>query len=49
MALYPDDLFKLSRYLSPSIDISPDMMAKIIKENSQVLHGSMYQPLTKDK
>ena len=34
MALYPDDYFKLGRYLIPSIDIGPALMAKIIKENN---------------
>ena len=29
MALYPDDHFKLGRYLGPSINIGPAMMAKI--------------------
>ena len=41
-AAYPNDQFRLSRNLGPSIDISPALMAKIIKENGQVLCRSMY-------
>ena len=41
-APYPNDHFKLGRYLGQSIDIGPILMAKIIKENGQVLHWSMY-------
>ena len=38
----PDDLFRLGRYLGPCVDISPARMAKIVEENGQVLHKSMY-------
>ena len=33
MAPYPDDYFKLGKYLVLSVDIGPALMAKIIKEN----------------
>ena len=46
MAVYPDDHFRLGKYLGPSIDIGPALMAKIIKENGQVLQRFMYQALT---
>jgi hypothetical protein len=39
----------VDRYLGPSIDIGPALMAKIIKENGQVLHGSIYQALSPDE
>ena len=39
-AAYPNDHFRLGRYLGPSIDIGPALMVKIIKQNSQVLHRS---------
>ena len=45
---YPNDHFRLGRYLGPSIDIGPALMAMIIKKSSQVLHRSMYQTLTQD-
>ena len=32
-----------------SIDIGPALMAKIIKENSQVLHRSTYQALAQEE
>ena len=44
MAPYPDDHFRLGRY-----HIGPWMMAKIIKQNSQVFHRSMYQALTQEE
>ena len=47
--LYLDDHFKVGSYLGTSIYIGPVMMAKIIKENGQVLHWSMYQELTQDE
>ena len=46
MASYPDDRFRLDRYLGCGIDKVPTMMAKIIKEKYQVLLRSMYQALT---
>ena len=48
-ALYSDDHFKLGRCLGLSINIGPAMTAKIIKENYQVFHRSMYQALTKEE
>ena len=49
MALYSDDHFKLGRYLGPSTDLGPALMAKIIKENGQILHRFMYQALTQEE
>ena len=37
-AAYPNDHFRLDRYLGLSLDIGPALMVKIIKENSLVLH-----------
>ena len=48
MVPYPDDNFKLGRYLGPSIDISPALMAKIIKENGEVFYWSIYGALTQE-
>ena len=48
-APYWNDDFKLDRYLGPSIDIGPAVRAKIIEENGQVLHRSMYPALTKEE
>ena len=39
-------MLKLGHYLRPSIDIGPAMTAKVLIENRQVLHISMYRPLT---
>ena len=41
-------MLKLGHYFGPSIDVSPAMMAKILTENGQVLHTSMYRLLTPD-
>ena len=46
---YSDDHFKLERYLCLGIDIGPTLTEKIIKENSQILHWSIYQPLTQEE
>ena len=35
---YLDDNFKLEKYQGRSIDIGPDMTAKIVKANGCVLH-----------
>ena len=48
-APFPDDALKLGCYLGPSIDVGPAMTAKILMKNGQVLHRSMYQPLTQDE
>ena len=48
-APYPHDHFKLGRYLGLSIDIGPALMAKIIKENGQILQRSKYQALTQEE
>ena len=49
IAPYPDDHFKLGRYLGPNIDIGAAMVVKIIKGNGQVLHRSTYWALTKEE
>ena len=41
-------MLKLDCYLGPSIDVGPTVTAKIVNENGQVLHRSMYQPLIPD-
>ena len=46
---YPNDHFRLGRYLSLIIDIGPALMAEIIKENGQVIHRSTYQAQTQDE
>ena len=48
-APYPSNHFTLGRYLGPSIDIVSVLTAKIIKENGQVLHTSMYQALIQEE
>ena len=48
-APYFNDHFRLGRYLCPSLDIGPTLMAKIIKENCKVLHRSMYWALTQEE
>ena len=42
-------MLKLGYYLWAGIDIGPAMTAKIITENGQVLHKSIYRPLTPDE
>ena len=48
-APYPNDHFRLGRYLGSSIDIGPALMAKITEENGHVLHRSLYQVLTQEE
>ena len=48
MTPYPDALFRLGKYLGLSIDIGP-VMVKIIEENGQGFHQSMYQALTQEE
>ena len=48
-AQYLYDHFKLGRYLGPSIDVGPTMVAKIFTRNGQVLHHSTYQTLAKEE
>ena len=38
MALYLDDYFTLGRYLEPSIDVDPIMIAMTSKVNDQAVH-----------
>ena len=45
-APYPNDHFRLGRYLGLGINVSPFLITKIINENGQVLHRSKYQALT---
>ena len=49
MIAYPNDHFRLGRCLGQDISIDPALMAKIIKQNGQVLRKSMYQALTQDE
>ena len=49
MAPYPNNHFRLGRYLGPSIDIGPALMAKIMKENVQVLQRSIYLALSQEE
>ena len=46
---YPDDVLKLGHYLGPRIDVGPAMIAKILTQNGQVSHRSMYRLLTPDE
>ena len=48
-ALYPNDHFRLDGYQSLNWDIGPVLMAKIIRENSQVPCRSTYQALTQEE
>ena len=48
-AQYPESKEKLGRWLGPSIDIGPAMMAKVLKPNGQLLHVSTYRPLSDDE
>ena len=47
---YPisNDMWKSGHYLGLSIMICPAMTGKILTENGQVLHRSMYRPFTPD-
>ena len=47
--MYPNDHFRLGRYLGPSIDIVPALMVKIIKQNGHVLHRFTYHALAQDE
>ena len=49
MAWNLDDYSKLKRYLDTNIDICFAMIAKIVKENGQVLHRSTYQAQSQDE
>ena len=46
---YPNDHFRLGRYLDLSIDIGPALTMKVIKNNGQVVHRSTYHALTQDE
>ena len=46
---YPNDHFRLGRYLGLSVHIGPALMVKMIKENGRVLHRSMYQTPTQEE
>jgi hypothetical protein len=43
---FPGDKLVHGRYLGPSIDVGPTMMAKILKANGVVVHRSTYRSLT---
>ena len=42
----PEDKYYSRRYLGPAIDIVPDLTAKILKMNGEVIHQSTYCLLT---
>ena len=42
-------MLKLGCYLGPSIDIGSAMTTKILAENVQLHHRSIYRPLTSDE
>ena len=44
-APFPDTKYTLGRYLGPSIDVGPAMMAKMLKANGQILHRTTYHAL----
>ena len=48
-AAYPNDHFRLGRYLGLSMNVGPVLKAKIIKKNCPVLHRSTYWELTQDE
>ena len=43
---YPDDNLVLGQYLGPTLDVGPDMCAKILKNNGKVLPRSTLRILT---
>ena len=48
-APYSKEYFKLGRYLGPSIDVGPFLMAKFIKKVGQVFHRSTYKAPTQEE
>ena len=46
---YPGENPVLGRYLEPAIDVSPEMTAKIMKENGEVVYCLTYRGLKEDK
>ena len=49
VVVYPEDNLVLGRYLGPSTDIRPAMMAKILKSNGQYVHRTTLRGLTDEK
>ena len=45
MVLFIEDNMVLGRYLVTNIDVGPDMTAKILKSNGEVVHWSTYGAL----
>ncbi len=43
---FPEDLLVLTKYLGLSINVGPAMTAKILTPMGNVVHCSMYRPLT---
>ncbi len=43
---FPEDPLVLGKYLGPSIDVGPEMTAKILTPTGEVVHCSTYKPLT---
>ena len=48
-AKYPELHEVLGKWLGPTVDISPAMTAKILKDNGEVLYLSSYRPLSDDE
>ena len=46
---YPDENPILGRYLGPEIDVGPEMTAKIMRVNGEVLHQSTYRGLKEEE
>jgi hypothetical protein len=46
---FPDNKLVLGRYLGPSTNIGPAMMAKILKSTGHIVHRSTFRALTQDK
>ena len=46
---FPEDKFRLGRWLGPAIDIGPAMTGKILKPNGNTRHVSTYRALTPEE
>ena len=46
---YPEDKWKLGRYLGPSRDIGPALTAKVLKHNGDVRHLTTLRPLSEEE
>ena len=45
---FPGDKLVLGRYCGPSIDVGPELTAKIMRNNWQQVHSSTYRSLKPD-